>query len=156
MGLNATLLGQMGTFIVFVLFTLKYVWPPISQALEERQKKIAEGLASAEHSQQELERAQEEARSILRQAQEKASEIVEQAQQRAGRMVDEAKEDAQKERARQLEAARHEIALESTRAREALRTEVAALAVAGAEQIIQRELDAKSHSDVLDRLTAEI
>lgn len=156
MNMNLTLLGQTVGFFIFVWFCIKYVWPPLVRALEEREKKIADGLASAESSQKELDQAREEARSILRQAQGKASEVVEQAQQRAGRLVDEAKEDAQRERTRQLEAARQEIELATSRAREALRAEVAALAVAGAEQIIRREIDPKAHAEVLERLTAEI
>lgn len=156
MGINATLIGQMGTFFVFVFVMMKFIWPPIMKALEERQKKIADGLAAADRSQSALEEAQIQANDVLREARGKATEIIDAANQRRNQVVEEAKVEASAERARQLTAAQAEIANESHRAREALRNQVATLAVAGAERLLSREVDAQTHKALLDELIAEI
>ncbi len=156
MNINATLIAQIVTFLIFVWFNMKFVWPPISKALEERRAKIAEGLAASDRAQKDLELAQQKAAEVIREAREQASEIVEQANQRANQILDHAKEEAVQERERQMAAALAEIELEVNRAKEDLRKQVASLAVEGAEKLLQREIDAAAHKDLLDALAAEI
>lgn len=156
MGINLTLIGQMITFVVFVLICMKYVWPPLTKAMEERRAKIAEGLAASDRAQKDLDLAQQKAAEVIREARNSAGEILEQANQRANQIVDHAKEDAISERERQIVATKSEIDLEANRAKEALRKQVAALAVQGAEKLLQREIDAAAHQELLDSLTAEI
>lgn len=156
MGINATLIGQMGTFLVFVWFCMKFVWPPLTKAMEERRAKIADGLAASDRAEKDLELAQQKAAEIIKEARGKASEIIEQANQRGNQIVDQAKEEAVAERERQLASAKAEIDMESNRARETLRGEVATLAVSGAEKLLAKEIDAKSHKDLLDKLVAEL
>jgi F-type H+-transporting ATPase subunit b len=150
--INATLIGQMITFALLVWFTMKYVWPPLMKALEERKKKIAEGLAAAEKGQQEMGRAEKRATGILREAKEQAAEIVNLAQKRAGEVVEDSKVSAREEGERILVTARAEIDREVQKAKEGLRQEVAVLAVSAAEQILRQEVDQNKHKDIIDNL----
>jgi F-type H+-transporting ATPase subunit b len=156
MNINATFLGQLIFFAILIWFSWRFIWPPLMNAIEERQKKIAEGLAAAERSQKDLSDAQDRVNDALREARTKANEIIEQAHQRANQIIDQAKTDAVAEAERQKVAAQAEIEQAVHRAREQLRTQVAALAVAGAEKLIQREINADTHRDLLDRLVTEI
>ena len=152
MSINATLIGQMITFALLVWFTMKYVWPPIMQALEERKKKIAEGLEAAEKGQHEMDLAEKRAGSLLREAKDQASEIVGLAQKRAGELVDESKVSAREEGERIVAAARSEIDREVQKAKEGLRQQVADLAVDAAEQILKQEVDRAKHKQIIDNL----
>jgi len=156
MNINLTLLGQAISFAIFVWFCLKYVWPPVLKALEERETRIADGLAAAEKGQQDLENAGERIEEILAEGRDKAQEFVVQSQQRGDEIVEQAKQAAIEEGNRLLAAARGQIDTERNEARESLRNEVAVLALSGAEQILMREVDADVHREVLDKLTAEI
>jgi F-type H+-transporting ATPase subunit b len=155
-GINLTLFGQMLTFLVFVWFTKKFVWPPVMQALEERRARIAEGLAAAERGQQALEAADAQVAERLREARQQAAQIIEQAERRGAELVEEAKANAEASGERMLAQARAEIEQETNRAREALRGEVAAIAVAGAKQLLEKEIDAATHRDLLDRLAGQL
>jgi F-type H+-transporting ATPase subunit b len=150
--INATLIGQMITFALLVWFTMKYVWPPLMQALEERKKKIAEGLASAEKGKHEMELAEKRATGLLREAKDQAADIVSLAQKRAGELVDESKLAAREEGERIKTAAQAEIEREIQKAKEGLRQQVAILAVSAAEQILQQEVDRNKHKDIIDNL----
>jgi F-type H+-transporting ATPase subunit b len=156
MNFNATLIGQSITFIVFVWFCMKFIWPPVMHALEERKKKIADGLAAAEHGKHEQELAEERAKEILREAKDQAGEIISRADKRAAEIVEEAKDDAREEGARLLTAARAEIDQEVNRAREALRGKVVSIALAGAGKVLEREVDESAHDELLTKLAAEI
>lgn len=156
MGINATLIGQFGTFLVFILFTMKFVWPHITRAMSERRTKIADGLAAAEKGVRDLEEAESKAKEIDREAREQAAELIAQANKRGLSIVEEAKVQAKSEQARIIEDANAQIEQERNRLREALRAEVAGIAVAGAGRILEREIDAASHKDLLDRLAAEL
>jgi len=154
--INATLIGQTVAMIFFVWFTLKYIWPHLDAAITERQEKIAEGLAAADRSQKDLELAQQKAAETMREAKEKAAELIDQAKKRHAEIVDQAKEDARKEAEKILAGAKAEIEQEVHRAREELRKQVAALAVTGAEKILQRNIDASAQAEILDSLVAEL
>lgn len=156
MDLNLTLWGQAIAMIVFVWFCMKIVWPPIMTAIEERQTKIADGLAAAEKGQQSLDKAKAESSQIVEEARKQATSILDQAHARANEIVAEGKKDGVKERDRQLAAAAAEIEQEANRAREELRGQVSAIAVASAEKILMREIDAKAHQDILGKLAAEL
>jgi len=156
MNINATIIGQLITFVVFVWFTQKFVWLPIIAALEERKKKIAEGLAAADRGVHEQELAQQRALDSMKEAKAQAAEIVGNAKKRADEIVDEAKEQAKGEGVRIIEAARSELDLEANRVREELRSRVAELAVTGAGRILKREIDLAAHKDIVDALAAEI
>ena len=156
MDINLTLIGQTIAMIVFVWFCMKFIWPPILNAIEERQAKIAEGLAAAEHGQQRLEQAQAEADDIVAEARKQATSILDQANARANEIVAEGKTDGIRERERQMTAAKSEIEQETNRAREALRGQVSVIAVASAEKILQREIDPEAHADILGRLAQEL
>jgi len=156
MNINLTLIGQSITFVVFVWFCMKYVWPPIMNALEERKKKIADGLAAAERGEHEMELARKRATEELHEAKQQAQEIINLAHKRAGEIVDEAKEQARAESERILAAANAEIEQEANRAREQLRKEVASLAVAGASKLIQKEIDEKANEALLKDLVAQL
>jgi F-type H+-transporting ATPase subunit b len=156
MNFNATLIGQSITFIFFVWFCMKFVWPPIMNALEARKKQIADGLAAADRGKHELELAAKKAGDNMRDAKAQAAEVLAQAEKRAVQMVEEAKTAAKEEGERQLAAAQANIAQEANRARESLREQVAALAVAGAEKILRREVNAQTHADLLGQLKAEL
>ena len=156
MNINLTLIGQSITFVVFVWFCMKYVWPPIVHALETRRKNIADGLAAADRGKHELELSAKRATESLHEAKLKASEIIAQAEKRAAQIVDEAKEAARVEGDRQLVAAKVEIEQEAFRAREQLREQVAQLVLAGAEKVLRREVDAKAHADLLEAVKNEL
>lgn len=156
MNINLTLIGQSITFAVFVWFCMKYVWPPIMAALAERKKLIADGLAAGERGKHELELASKRAADVLREAKQQAAEVIAQAEKRGTEIIEEAKNAAKAEGDRMIAAARAEIEQEATRAREMLRDQVAALAVAGAERILRREIDAKAHADLLEALKKEL
>lgn len=156
MNINATLLGQAITFAILIWFTMKFVWPPLMAAMAERAKTIADGLAAAERGKHDLELAEKRAAEILRQGREKASEIIAASEKRASEIIDEAKTNAKAEGDRILVAAKADIDQEVFRAKEQLRTQVTAVALAGAGKILGREIDAKAHNDLLDKLVAEI
>ncbi len=156
MDINLTLIGQAIAFIVFVYFCMKFIWPPIIQALEERQQGVADGIAAADKAHTELAAATEKSAAIIAEARERALEIVEQASQRANQVMADAKSDAMTEGKRLVEAARSEIEQESNRAKDTLRGEVASIAIAGASKLLNREVDQKTHADLLDKLVAEL
>ena len=156
MNMNATLIGQTVTFIVFIWICMKYIWPPITAAMAARQKAIADGLSAAERASQDLDLAQKRAADQLREAKEQAAALVEEARQRALAFEDEQKEKAREEAAKILEAARAEIETETNRAKDALRAQVAALAVEGAERILEKSVDEQAHSDMLGKLAAQL
>lgn len=156
MNINLTLIGQLLAFVLFVMFTKKYVWTPIIAALDARKGTIADGLAAAERGQHEQELAKQRSAEAMREAKAEAAEIVGMAQKRASEIVDEAKGDARDEGERILAAARAEIEQEANRAREDLREKVSELAVAGAEKILRREIDAEAHRDILDGVAKQI
>jgi len=155
-GINMTLFGQMGTFLVFILFTMKFVWPPIVKALDERRSRIADGLAAAERGQKALETADAQVAQRLREARQQAAQIIEQAERRGAELVEAAKDDAVAAGERLMAQSRAELELEINRAREALRGDVAAIALSGARQLLEREIDAGSHRELLDRLAATL
>lgn len=156
MNINATLIGQSIAFLFFVGFCMKYVWPPIMQALEERKKKIADGLAAAERGRHEQELAEKRAQQVIHEAKDKANEIITQAQRRGNEIVDEAKGDARVEGEKIMAATKVEIEQEANRVREELRTQVAAVALTGAAKILSREIDDKAHTDLLEELVSQI
>ena len=156
MNLNATLLGELIAFAVFVLFCMKFVWPPLMGAIEARQQKIAEGLAASDRAERDLALTQDKVKEQLRDAKSQAADIIEQAKKREAKMLDEAVLKASQEREKILAQAQAEIEAERIRAREELRKQVAALAVAGAERILQRSIDEAAHSDILEKLVAEL
>lgn len=156
MNFNATLIGQSITFIIFVWFCMKYVWPPLMTALEERKVRIADGLAAAERGQKDLQLAQSKVSENLKEAKVQAQEIINQAHKRANEMVDEAKEAAREEAEKIRAAATSDIEQQVNSAREHLRKEVSAIALSGAEQILKREVNAETHGKVLDDLMAQI
>ena len=156
MNVTATLIGQIGTFLVLVWFVKQFLWEPVLKVLEDRQTKIADGLAAAERGMHEKELAEKRAAETLREAKEQATEIIAQAQRRGDEIVEESKRVARVEGERLLTAARAEIDREMNRAREGLRREVVAIAVAGAEQLLGREIDQTGHEELLEKLAAEL
>ena len=156
MNINATLFVQMLVFFIGCWITMKYIWPPLIHAIEERQKKIADGLAAADKSNVALAAAEAKGREIEAEARARATTIVADGEKRGAKIVESAKEQAQVEADSIIAAAKAEAAQEVLRAREALRNEVAALAVAGAEKILQREVDAAAHAKMLDQLKAKL
>jgi F-type H+-transporting ATPase subunit b len=156
MNINFTLFAQAATFAIFIWFTAKFVWPHLMRAIEARQKQIAEGLAAAERGKQDLEQAAVRTADMLRDARQQAQEILAQADRRASQIIEEAKHAASEEGARLVAGAKAEIAQEVSRARETLRAQVAALAVAGAEQILRREVDRKTHADLLASVESQL
>jgi F-type H+-transporting ATPase subunit b len=154
--INATLIGQLIAFAVFVVFCMKYVWPPLLAAIEARQKTIADGLADAERAGKDLEIAQQKATEQLRDAKQQAAEIIEQAKKRANQLVDEETQRGHAEREKIINQGYAEIEAERNRAKEDLRKQVAALAVVGAERILQREIDAAAQDDIVEKLVAEL
>ena len=156
MNINLTLVVQMLVFAVFVWFTMKFVWPPLVKALEDRQEKIADGLAAAERGRRELELAQHRATDEMKQAKVQSAEIVEKANRRATQIIDEAKDDARQEVQKMAKLADEHITQEVNRAKDGLRKQVAALAVAGAEKILVREIDEQANHALLDNLIKEI
>ena len=156
MNINLTLIGQMLAFVAFVVFCMKYVWPPILAAMHAREQKIAEGLAAADRASHDLELAKEKAVERLREAKEEASSIIDAANRRAAQIVEEAKGAATVEAQRVKTAAHAEIEQESNRAREQLRGQVASLALAGAEKVLGAAVDARAHAELVDKLAAEL
>ena len=156
MNINLTLIGQIIAFAVFVAFCMKFVWPPLINAMQERAKKIADGLDAANRADRDLKLAQEKAGSQLREAKEQAAQIIEQANKRAGQIIDEAKESASQEGDRLKAAAQAEIDQEVNRAKENLRTQVSALAVAGASKILETSIDVQKHDELLNKLAEEL
>ena len=156
MNINLTLIGQMIAFVCFVVFCMKYVWPPILAAMAEREQKIADGLAAADRASHDLELAQEKAVERLKEAKTEAAGIIESANRRATQIVDEAKDAAVAEADRVKAAAQAEIEQETNRAREQLRGQVAALSLAGAEKVLGASIDADAHADIVDKLAAEL
>jgi len=156
MNINLTLIGQTITFIVFVWFCMRFIWPPLMRALDDRRKKIADGLAAAEEGEHKKELANKEATTILRDAKSQAQDILAGAERRGNAIVEEAKAEAKVEGERLIAAARVEIDQELNRARETLRGQLAGLVVAGAGQILDKEIDAKAHSKLLDELVAQL
>ena len=156
MNMNATLIGQAIAFAIFIVFCMKYVWPPIMQALEERTKKIADGLAAAERGRHEQELAEKRAQQVIHEAKEQANEIISLAQRRSNEIVDESKDTARIEGERILTTAHAEIEQEANRARDELRGQVGSIALAGAAKILNREIDDKAHTDLLEELVSRI
>ena len=156
MDINATLLGQAITFAVLVWFTMKFVWPPLTNMMDERAKRIADGLAAAERGKQDLEEASRRVEAEIRAAQQKATEMLIYAEKRANQIVEEAKQAARTEGERIIADAKAEIDQEVLRAKESLRSQVAGLAVAGAEKILRKEVDAAKHADLLASIKAEL
>jgi F-type H+-transporting ATPase subunit b len=154
--INLTLIIQMVVFALLVWFTMRFAWPYIIGAVEERGRKIALGLAAAEKGQQELAQAHEQADAIVREARERAKEIIDHAQHRANEMIEEAKGAASAEAARLVAAAQQQIQLDTVHARESLRREVASIAVRAASKLLGREIDARKHADLLDQLAAQV
>jgi F-type H+-transporting ATPase subunit b len=156
MNLNLTLVAQAITFTVFIWATVKFVWPYMLRAIEARQKTIADGLAAAEEGKRSLEVSNKRADEEIRKARERAAELLSQAEKRGAQMIEEAKNAAKEEGNREKAAAKAEIEQQVTRAREQLRDQVAALAVAGAEKILRREVNAKAHSDLLESIKQQL
>jgi F-type H+-transporting ATPase subunit b len=156
MNINATLLAQAIMFALFVWFCMKFVWPPIVGALASRQKQIADGLAAADRGKHELELSAKKAAQELHTAKEKASEIIAQAEKRASEVIEEAKGNAKTEADRIITGAKAEIDQEVNRAKEGLRQQVSELAVAGAEKILRRQIDAKAHAEMLTAIANEL
>jgi F-type H+-transporting ATPase subunit b len=156
MSLNFTLFAEAAVFLAFIWFTVKVVWPFMLRAIEARQKTIADGLAAAEQGHKSLEASKRQAGEAIDQARVRAGDILGQAEKRAAQMVDEAKTAARQEAEREKAAAKAEIQQEVARAREQLRDQVAALAVAGAEKILRREVDAKAHAELLDGIKKQL
>ena len=156
MNLNLTLFAQALAFAGLIWLIATFIWPPLLKALEERQQKIAEGLAAADRSQKDLAQAQDKVNELLKEARAKANEIIDQAHTRANQIVDAARDEAVVEATRQKALAQAEIDASANRAREELRKQVSLLAVSGAEKLLQREIDANAHKALLDELAAEI
>ena len=156
MSFNLTLIAQAVAFALFIWFTIKFVWPPLLRAIEARQKQVADGLAAAEQGKKSLEVSSKQAEQAIQEARTRAAEIIAQAEKRGGQVVDEAKSVAKAEGDREKAAAKADIRQEAQRAREMLREQVAALAVAGAEKILRREIDAKAHAELLDGIKKQL
>ena len=156
MSFNLTLIAQAVAFALFIWFTVKFVWPPLLRAIEARQKQIADGLAAAEQGKKSLELSSKQAEQAIQEARARAAEIIAQAEKRDAQMVEAAKVAAKAEGDREKAAAKADIQQEAQRAREQLREQVAALAVAGAEKILRREVDAKAHAELLDGIKKQL
>ena len=156
MNFNLTLITQAAALALFIWFTIKFVWPPLLRAIEDRQKQIADGLAAGEQGRKSLEISTREAEQVVQGARERAAEIISQAEKRGSQIVESARTSAREEGEREVAAAKAEIEQEVTRAREQLRDQVAQLAVAGAEKILRREVDAKAHAQLLDTIKAQL
>lgn len=156
MNLGATIIGQSIAFAIFAWFCMKFVWPPMMRALEERKQRIAEGLSAADRAQRDLEIAQEKVSGDLKEAKAKAAEIIDQANRRAAQIVEDAKAEARTEGERLIKNAQEEIDLEISRAREELRKAVSSLVVGGAEKVLGSEIDQQAHNKLLDELAAQL
>ena len=156
MNINLTLVVQMVVFATLILITMKWIWPPLLNMMDERARRIAQGLAAADKGERELAEARTRADAIVREARERANQIIDHAQHAARDIVEQAKGEARTEGARIVANAQQQIELETTRARESLRREVAGIAVAAASKLLGREIDARRHADLLDQLVAQI
>lgn len=156
MNLNSTLFAQLVVFFILALFTMKFVWPPIVRALDERARKVADGLAAAERGKHDLELATKRSVEALREGKEKSAELLAQAEKRAAQIIEEAKTQAKVEADRIVQSGKVEAEQEARRAKEVLRDQVAALAVSGAEKILRREIDAKAHADLLSAIKKDL
>lgn len=156
MNINLTLISQAIAFFVFIWFTAKFVWPPLTRAIESRQKNIADGLAAADKGRQALEVSSKQADLALKEARDRAAEMISSAEKRVAQMIEEAKQAAREEGGREKAAAQAEIEQQISRAKEQLREQVASLAVAGAEKILRREVNAQAHAELLSQLQKEI
>ncbi len=156
MNINLTLIAQAVSFAIFILFTVKFVWPPLMKAIEERQKQIADGLAAGEEGKQKLETSGKLANEELGKARMRAAEIIANAEKRGLQMIEEAKSSAKAEGERLVAGAKSEIQQEVSSAKEALREQVAALVVSGAEKILQREINAQTHAELLNQMKREL
>ena len=156
MNINATLIGQSIAFFIFVWFCMKYVWPPLTRALDERKRTIADGLAAAERGKRELEQAEKRALDVLKKAKSDAQEVIGLAEKRAAEVADEAKQQARAEAERIVHAAKADIEQETNRAREQLRARLAELVAAGAGRILEKEIDAKAHARLLESVAKEL
>ena len=156
MSINATLIGQMITFTLLVWFTMQYIWPPLIEALEERKKKIAEGLAAAEKGQEDIKLAEKKATQYLKEAKAESANIITLAQKRANEVVEESKETARLEGEKMIEAAKSQIEQEIQQAKETLRKEVSSLALKAAEQILQEEVDKAKHKDIISKVSEQL
>ena len=156
MNLNFTLVAQALVFTAFIWFTVKFIWPHMLRAIETRQKTVADGLAAAEQGRRTLETSTRQAEEAVTKARSRASEILAQAEKRAAQLIDEARNDAKEEGNREKAAAKAEIEQQVTRAREQLRDRVASLAIAGAEKILRREVDAKAHGELLESIKRQL
>ncbi len=156
MNINLTLFAQAVVFAAFIWFTVRFVWPPMLRAIETRQKQIADGLAAAEQGKKSLESSKAQSEQAVTEARARAAEIVAQAEKRASQLIEEAKQAAKAEGDREKAAAKADIQQEAARAREQLRDQVAALAVAGAEKILRREVDAKAHAELLNGIKKQL
>lgn len=156
MNMNATLLGQAITFILFVWFCMKFVWPPVMKAIEKRQKDIADGLNAAEEAKKDLANAYANTEVVIQQAKLEASALIEEANKRKNSIIEEAKEEAEREKLKIVTQGRAEIAAERQQATEQLRKQVASLALSGAEKIIGRSIDEAANSDIIDELIAKL
>lgn len=156
MDINFTLIAQAAVFFIFIMFTKKFVWPPLMRAVDERQRTIADGLAAAERGARSLQDASAKSDEALKQARAQAQDILAAANKQASQMVEQAKSQAKTEGERIVAAAREEVEREKSRAREELRRTVGELAVAGASKILKREIDAKAHADVIKDLASRV
>src|SRR3954468_23349911 len=156
MSFNLTLIAQMLAFLAFIGFTAKFVWPPLMRAIEARQKTIADGLAAADQGRRSLETSSKQAEQAIQEARARAAEIISQAERRDAQMIEQARLAAKAEGDREKAAAKAEIEQQVTRAREQLRDRVASLAVAGAEKILRREVDANAHGDLLESIKRQL
>lgn len=156
MNINLTLIIQMIVFVLLVGFTMSRIWPPLMRAVEERQRKIAQGLAAADKGEQELARAREAAEGILREARERAGQIIDQAQHRGNDILEQARASASQEGERLVASAQQQIGLEASRARESLRREIGGIAVAAASKLLEREIDPRTHQELINKLAAQI
>lgn len=156
MNINFTLFSQAAAFAVFIWFTVKFVWPPLMRAIEDRQKTIADGLAAGERGKHQLELASHRSSDALKEAKQRAADIIAQAEKRASQIIEEAKGTAKDESDRIIVGAKAEVDQEVFRAKETLRQQVADLAVAGAAKILRREVDAKTHAELLTFIKAEL
>jgi len=156
MNINLTLIAQLVAFAVFVWFNMKFVWPPLVRAMDQRKAKVAEGLAAAERGQHEQELAEKRAKETLHVAKQQAAEIKTNAEKQAALIIEEARDKAKEEGNRQLVAAQAEIEQETNKAREVLRTKVAELAVMGAEKILRKEINADAHKDIVESVANQI
>jgi F-type H+-transporting ATPase subunit b len=154
--INLTLVVQMIVFATLILITMKWIWPPLLQMMDERRRKIAQGLAAAEEGEKELSQARDKADAIIREARERANQIIDHAQHRASELIEQAKGAASAEGARIVAAAQQQIELDTTRAKESLRREVAGIAVGAATKLLGREIDARAHADLLAQLAEQI